>query len=226
MSTEPATNLSIDPRDFLEAVQPLLESRDLAALLGVLKTRWTYDQIKGLLNSNHTDARKVALLALGLVAPSCVLPELAKHLKDEDPVVNEMAEHALWNVWFRCGSPQANHELARGAQALERKDFAQAINHFDRAAGMCPDFAEAYNQRAIAKYLLERYEDSIEDCQRAVERMPFHFGALAGMGHCYAHLCRCDEAIASYERALDVNPHLGCLRQAIEQLRGECGMSE
>jgi tetratricopeptide (TPR) repeat protein len=212
----------IDPHDFIDAVQPLLESRDLPNLYTLLKTRWKYEQLQGLLGSRHTDARKVALLALGLVAPSCVLPELAKHLKDEDSIVNEMAEHALWSVWFRCGTPEANHQLARGAQALERKDFEHAIVHFDRAAAMCPDFAEAYNQRAIAKYLLERYEESIEDCRRAVERMPFHFGAIAGMGHCHAHLGRCDEAIACYEKALDVNPHLSCVRQAIEQLKGEC----
>jgi tetratricopeptide (TPR) repeat protein len=219
---EPSTHLPIDPADFIDAVQPLLESSDLPALLALLKTRWTYEQLQGLLNSEHLDAKKVALLALGLVAPSCVLPELARHLRDEDSMVNEMAEHALWSVWFRCGTPGANHELARGAQALERKDMEHAIRHFDRAAEMCPDFAEAYNQRAIAKYLLERYEDSIEDCRRAVERMPFHFGALAGMGHCYAHLGNCREAIAHYQKALEVNPHLSCIRKTIQQLRGEC----
>jgi tetratricopeptide (TPR) repeat protein len=223
VTTEPPTNLPIDPHDFIDAVEPLLESRNLPALLALLKSQWTCEQIQGLLNSKHTDAKKVALLALGLVASSCVLPELARHLRDDDPVVNEMAEHALWSVWFRCGSPQANHELARGAQALERKDFEHAIRHFDRAAEISPDFAEAYNQRAIAKYLLERFEESIEDCQRAVERMPFHFGALAGMGHCYAHLGHCEKAITCYEKVLQVNPHLSCIRQAIRQLKGECG---
>src|SRR5439155_4209375 len=135
----------MDPQDFIEAVQPLLESRDLPALLALLKSRWTCDQIEELLNSKHNDAKKVALLALGLVAPSCVLPELARHLRDSDPVVNEMAEHALWNVWFRCGTPQANHELARGAQALERKHYEHGSKHCDGAAAMSPDFAGAYN---------------------------------------------------------------------------------
>jgi tetratricopeptide (TPR) repeat protein len=210
---------SIDPDEFISAVGPLLESKDLPGLLCLLKTKWTYDQIRGLLNSRHNDAKKVALLALGLVAPSCCIPDVAAQLRDDDPMVNEMAEHALWMVWFRAGTPEANHELARGAQAIGRKEFEHAIKHFDRALEASPDFAEAYNQRGIALYLMEQYEPSIDHCRRAVELMPCHFGALAGMGHCYAHLNRPSEAIESYERALEVNPHLECIRQTIEELK-------
>jgi len=210
---------SIDPDQFVTAVGPLLERQDMTGLLSLLKTKWTYDQIRGLLNSRHNDAKKVALLALGLVAPSCCIPELAGQLKDPDRMINEMAEHALWSVWLRGGTPAANHELARGAQAMERKDFEHAITHFDRAIEMSPNFAEAHNQRGLALYLMERYEPSIESCRRAVELMPCHFGALAGMGHCYAHLGQTREAIESYERALAVNPHLECIARTIEQLK-------
>ncbi|MGB7157635.1 MAG: tetratricopeptide repeat protein [Tepidisphaeraceae bacterium] len=210
----------IDPEAFIARVQPLLERMDLPGLMHLVKTEWKREQIEQLLKSEHTDAKKVALLAIGLVGKGCCLPELAKHLKDPDPVVHEMTEHALWSIWFRMGaSPDANHQLARGAQALERKDFEHAMRHFDRAIEMDPQFAEAYNQRALAAYLLERYEDSIEDCRRTVERMPMHFGALAGMGHCHAHLGHLRDAIDSYRQALSIHPHLDCLKQAIPELQ-------
>ena len=176
----------IDPGAFIEAVQPLRSGRTFR-LLTLLKTRWTYEQLRSLLHADdHPDSKKVALLALGLVGGKCCVPELAVELRSQDRMVNEMAEHALWSVWFRCGTDQANYELARGAQALERRDFRHAITHFDRAIAAAPDFAEAYNQRALAHYLMEEYEPSIEDCRRTIELMPCHFGALAGMGHCYA----------------------------------------
>jgi tetratricopeptide (TPR) repeat protein len=213
---------AIDPKQFIHAVQPLLERKDLPGLMALLKSRWTYDQLRSLLHSNHhLDAKKIALLAIGLVGEKCCVNELALELRNADPMVNEMAEHALWQVWFRCGTSPANHELARGAQALERRDFPHAITHFNRAVEMCPDFAEGYNQRAIAHYLMEAYEPSIEDCLRAVELMPCHFGALAGMGHCYAHLGRRAEALDAYRRALEVNPHQHCIQQMIEQLTSE-----
>src|SRR5688500_16473310 len=104
---------------------------DLPGLLELLKSHWKTEQIQQLMQSEHTDAKKVALLAIGLVGRGCCLPELSKHLKDPDPVVHEMTEYAMWSIWFRMGgSPDANHQLARGAQALERKDFEHAIKHF------------------------------------------------------------------------------------------------
>jgi tetratricopeptide (TPR) repeat protein len=209
----------IDPDHFIQAVQPLLERRDVCGLHTLLKSRWSCDDLRTLLHSDHLDAKKVGLLALAMVGTACSIPDVAVELKHPDKMVNEMAEHALWSVWFRCGSPPANHELMRGAQALERKDIPHAIRHFDRAIEHSPDFAEAYNQRATARYLLEEFEPSIADCQRAVELMPCHFGALAGMGHCYAHLGKPREALAAYERALVVNPHLECVRQTVAELK-------
>ena len=211
----------IDPDAFVALVQPLLASMDLKGLMHLIKSRWTSDQLEGLLASGHTDAKKVALLAVGLVGTDCCAVRLAKFLKDPDPVVHEMAEHAMWSIWFRMGSPEANHQLARGAQALERRDVEHAITHFDRAIALSPSFPEAYNQRALAHYLAERYEPSIADGQRTVERMPVHFGAWATMGHCHAHLGRPREAVECYERALALHPHLSCIRQAVGELKGQ-----
>jgi tetratricopeptide (TPR) repeat protein len=213
----------IDPDRFVSSVQPLLEKRDVPGLCRLLEENWTCEQIEALVNSEHTDAKKVALLAVGLVGDEECLPKLARQLRESNcPVTYELAEHAMWSIWLRLGkTPEANHQVARGAQALEREDFEHAISHFTRAIELDPDFAEAYNQRAIAQFLLERYEPSIADCERTVQRMPIHFGALAGMGHCYAHLGQTEKAIEAYERALAVHPHLDHVRQAVSELRGK-----
>jgi tetratricopeptide (TPR) repeat protein len=132
-----------------------------------------------------------------------------------------MAEHALWSIWFRCGTESANHELCRGTKAMNRRDWSVAISHFTRAIEIDPTFAEAYNQRAIVKYLQERFDESIQDCLRAVELMPCHFGAWAGMGHCHAHAGHLQEAVDSYDRALKINPHMECVMQMVSELRGK-----
>ncbi len=217
MPVEPL--VEIDPAQFVALVKPPLEAQDLDGLLALLHSHWTPRQIASLLSSPHDDARKVAALALALVANHDCIPSLVQQLKDPDPVVNEMAEYALWSIWFRSGSPEANHELARGAEALNRREFEHACGHFDRAIELDAAFAEPYNQRAIGFYLQERYEESIADCREAIRRMPCHFGAWAGLGHCLAHLGRINEAIDSYTHALAVNPHLSCVREAIETLR-------
>jgi tetratricopeptide (TPR) repeat protein len=209
----------IDPSEFVACIQPLLANKDAQALAAVLRDRYTGEQITSLLHCAHSDARKVAALALGLVGTTCCLHKIASLLKDPDPMVNQLAEHAMWSIWFRSGrTPEANRELCRGTKALNGRDFSEAVQHIDRALAEDPDFAEAYNQRAIIGYLQERYEDSVEDCRKAVEHMPLHFGAWAGMGHCHAHLGRIRDAVECYRRALSINPHLDGIPQAIQEL--------
>lgn len=199
-------------------VTPLLEAKDVGGLISLVRRAWTSEQIVSLLTCEDRDARKVAALALSLVGDRGCLPSLVRVLRDPDPTANQMAEHALWSIWFRLGTPDANHQLVRGTQALGRREVEHAIEHFTRAIELCPDFAEAYNQRGMAAYLIENFEASADDCRRAVELNPDHFGAWSGLGHCCAYLGLLDEAVEAYERALEVNPHLECVRELRDEL--------
>lgn len=214
-----STSSIIDASDFVARVQPLLEKQDLTGLLELLHSRWTYDQLKHLLAHSDHDARKVAMLALALVGGPCCIPTLVERLKDPEPCANQMAEHALWSIWFRSGSQKANCLLKRGSAALEQKDFSEAEALLTKAIEADPSFSEAYDQRAIVRYLTERYRDAIDDFKATVDRMPVHFGAWAGMGHCYAHLGQTIEAIRCYRKALDINPHLEGIAETIKELR-------
>jgi len=83
----------------------------------------------------------------------------------------------------------------------------------------CPTFAEAYNQRAIVLFLLGRYEQAAEDCLRALRLNPYHFGAMAGLGHCHASLGRWERALEAYHRTLQLHPRAEGIRQSIRQVQ-------
>ena len=211
---------TLDPSAFVTTVRPFLQAKDQTGLSDLLRAKWSRDQIGRLLDSPDADARKVAALCLGLVGGRKCVDRLCPKLSDPDPVVHQMAEHALWLIWFRLGAtPVANAALHRGAQALGHRDFGRATSQFDIALTADPNFAEAYNQRAIARYLREQFQASIDDCRQATRLMPCHFGAWAGMGHCYLHLDELGLALQSYGRALDVYPHLHDVRQAVAEIR-------
>ena len=214
-----STSAPINPSEFVSALRPYLGVQDVAGMAALIRERWDHKQIADLFTCTDCDARKVAALAYGLVGARCCLKKLVPLLKDPDPVVAQMAEHAMWSVWFRSGTPDANHRLCRGTRALSRGDTEHAIRHFTRAIELDPEFAEAYNQRAIAKFLLERYDECIDDCRKAVQLMPSHFGALAGLGHCHAHEGRLIPALRCYEKALAINPRMEDVRQTIKELR-------
>ena len=102
---------------------------------------------------------------------------------------------------------------------MERRDFSAAVADFTQAVRIDPTFAEGYNQRAIARYLSEQYEEAIADCRQAIAYMPCHFGAWAGMGHCHANLGRIVEALRCYQQAMEINPHLREIGQTVQALR-------
>lgn len=209
----------IDTRQFIDLVQPALKAQNWDGLMTTLKSNWTSDQIMSLLECDDCDARKIAALAIGLIGQSCCLPELQRKLLDKDTMVVQMAEHAMWQIWFRGGGcEQANKYLARGAEALNRQSIDEAINFLDRAIAMSPDFAEAYNQRAIAHYLSERYEQSIADSEVVIKLMPLHFGAWSGLGHAHLAMGNLDEAEKAYRQALVLNPHLECIADLVQEL--------
>ena len=137
-------------------------------MVAAIRGRWDHRQIADLFDCPNCDARKVAALAYGLVGGECSLKRLAPLLHDADATTAQMAEHAMWSVWFRLGTPDANHEVCRGSQALNRGDYDHAISHFTRAIAIDPSFAEAYNQRGLTKFLQEDYDACVEDCRRAV----------------------------------------------------------
>lgn len=211
---------TLDPSAFVSTVRPFLQANDTSGLADMVRTKWSRDQLGRLLNSTDVDARKVAALCLGLVGGRKCIDRLCPMLSDPDPVVHQMAEHAMWSIWFRLGkTPAANTDLCRGAKALGHRDFDRAIGHFSAALDADPEFAEAYNERAIAHYLNDAFGASIEDCREAVRLMPCHFGAWAGMGHGHLHLNQLTDALRAYRRALDIYPHLHDVRQAVAEIR-------
>lgn len=208
----------VDGEQFVATLKPLLEKQDLHGLVCAIRARWQPSQIVPLLEGSNHDARKVALLAIAWVGDrNCVRP-LLRQLKDTDDVVHGMAEHALWSIFFRAGQPVANHEVCKGTRLLDAGRFEEAELHFTNALTADPTFAEAFNQRSVARYLQERYEASIEDCDQAIELMPCHFGAWSGKGHCLLQLGKLHDAADCYRKAMEIHPHLECVRETLEEI--------
>jgi tetratricopeptide (TPR) repeat protein len=208
----------IDPDHFVRLVSPMLAKQDAQGLITLIHRHWTLAQVASLLDRPHAEARKCASVVLSLIGTESCLEALSKQLRDSDAIAAQMAEHAMWSIWLRSGSEAANTHIVRGTHLLQHKDVEGAIAEFTRAIAADPEFAEAYNQRAMALYFKEQIDDSLRDCQRVVELMPMHFGAWSGLGHC--HACKGDfaKAVECYRRAKQINPHLECVDDLIAEL--------
>lgn len=219
MRLETATPCSqIDPREFIGSLEPSLSSGNFEEAVARVRSRWTPAQVTALLMDKSADVRKVAALSLALVGDGHCVGPLAVTLHDADAMVVQMAEHALWSIWFRMGSPAAVGLVKCGNHHMHHGNYQCAVEKFTQAIHEDQQFAEAYNQRAIALYLSDRLADSIADCKAALALVPQHFGAMSGMGHCHAHLEEWRQARHCYRLALAIHPRLEGIQGSLEQI--------
>lgn len=155
------------------------------------------------------------LAQLGEPADAAVLLEA---LYDADPDVRLHAQGAVWQVWGRSGNPEMDALLKSGIHHMEEGRMGQAVEAFTRITERLPDFAEGWNKRATVYYLMGEYKKSLADCDEVMKRNPFHYGALSGYGMIYIQLDEPGRALEYYERALDVNPNLDGVKNAVEIL--------
>jgi tetratricopeptide (TPR) repeat protein len=195
-----------------------LADQDVAAFLEKVSRRYTIGTLERLVRNAPRLTRRAAVLAVGLMGDYSSNAVLGTALHDEDRGVRMLAENGLRSLWCRDGNTSHRRWLASIIRLNERHDFSQARERAGQLIAAAPLLAEAWNQRAIAYFRLGRYLESIQDCRRAIELNPFHFGAVAGMGQCYLYLGNMLWALESFRRALELNPNLENIRANVVSL--------
>src|SRR5215212_365930 len=120
--------------------------------------------------------------------------------------------------WMRSGSDTADLLLARAGEAIKGKDYPLAIELLDRVIALQPGWAEAWNRRATAFYLLDDPVSAVADLRKTLAREPRHF---AGLGHIYMANGDKARALEAYRKALAIHPYLDTVRVTVEHLAPE-----
>ncbi|MCE9592525.1 MAG: tetratricopeptide repeat protein [Planctomycetes bacterium] len=202
----------------MQAVLPHLKGCNAGALAEAVTSRWPVTDVCGLLGHSEIDVRRVAAVTIGLIGDKHSIPPLVRSLRDADEQVNQMAEYALWSIWFRGGNAKAARPFREGVSMLAAEKYDSAAACFEESTRIDHDFAEAYNQGAIAQFFLGQWQRSINSCKRAIERVPQHFGAISGMGHCYTQMGQLDQALLCYRQALKINPRMPAITRACHRI--------
>ncbi len=193
--------------------------RQKADLKQALLKAYTQETLIELLTHEVMPERRATAYALGVIGDMQAVEPLVDALKHEDPGMRSNAEEALWAIWFRSDDESIDAMLREGTRFIKKEQYEDAIEKLTEVIRVAPEFAEGYNQRAIAYFMLEEWEKSIEDCKTTIRLNPFHFGAFAGMGHCYLRLRYIREAMGAYQRAMEINPNLFAIAHTILQLQ-------
>lgn len=142
-------------------------------------------------------------------------------MTSKDRQLAEEAERGIIKLWHESGSDTVDLLMSWALEAMEDKRYPRALDFLDRVVVMEPDYVEGWNKRATVHFLLDDYSRSIADIARVLELESRHFGALSGLGIILRGLGDKEQAIAAYERALEVNPYLEGAREALDELDAE-----
>src|SRR2546421_6763784 len=97
-------------------------------------------------------------------------------------------------------------EFLRGNAHCDARDFADALECYERAAALGYEDRVMWNRRGVALDGLGRHEDAIQAYTRAMQRNSAYEIAAYNLGNAYAQLGQFDEALVAYDRALAIKP--------------------
>ncbi len=109
-------------------------------------------------------------------------------------------------LWLEAGSPAATLLMKRGLRDLSNNAGGAAQDDFDSALALEPDLAEAYNRRAIARYLQGDYLGAIADIEATLRREPRNFMAFQSLSRIAEARGDAKGALIAWRRALELDP--------------------
>jgi len=198
--------------------QRYLDDQDPADFIAKASQSYTSGTLRRLAEHESRQVRRSAILAIGFLGDYQENPIMGRALHDEDRTVRMLAENGIRNVWTRAGNDEERQSLEAVIHLNSTRQFEEAAEQATQLVENVPWFAEAWNQRAIARFALGQFAESIRDCHQALEINPYHFAAASGMGRAYLELGNQVSALESFRRALRLNPDLEDVRAQVTRL--------
>jgi tetratricopeptide (TPR) repeat protein len=136
-----------------------------------------------------------------------LIDKLLLDLKSSDLNIRERATTQLWRIWFWEKGKIPLEQIEESEKLIAEGNIAAATVILNNLVDALPDFAEAWNRRAVLNFVSHNYYHAIADCEMAIELNPVHFGALHGLGLSHAALGNYSAAIRAFRSALEIQPH-------------------
>lgn len=114
----------------------------------------------------------------------------------------------FWIIQLRAPGPESQALLNAARAQRAQGDLQGSIDTLTRLIKICPDFVEAYNQRAFSEFLAGQDAASLKDADHVLARVPNHVGALSGKAMVLMRMGRVEAAKRAIRAALKLDPWL------------------
>ncbi|MDT2023589.1 hypothetical protein [Methylocella sp. CPCC 101449] len=155
------------------------------------------------------------------------------NLRGRDRILNELFERlakaddqdeakgvagAIERVFLRSGSDTADLLMNRALSSVRQRDFKLANELLDKLVVIEPEWAEAWNQRATARFRADDVQGAVADLGQVLALEPRHFGALSALGYILYSNGFDRRALDVMRRTLVIYPQQEDIRKLVEQL--------
>lgn len=108
--------------------------------------------------------------------------------------------------WANSGSSSIDLMMGWARSAMDKQKFDVALDFLDQVVVLDPDYAEGWNRRATAHFMMHNFGKSMADIEQTLELEPRHFGALSGMAQILLARGAKEMALQAYSQVLAVYP--------------------
>ena len=122
--------------------------------------------------------------------------------------LNKIAEIQSYLDANPFSAKRASLLAEKGNIFIANQQYEEAIDSYDRAVQIKPDYHKAWNNRGLALGNLGRYEESIDSYDKALQIKPDYHDAWSNRGIALGNLGRYEQEIDSYDNALQIKPDL------------------
>jgi tetratricopeptide (TPR) repeat protein len=152
--------------------------------------------------------RRAALDKLLLSLKSAPSEEIAGPLEDR-----------IRQLWLNAGTPAVTLLMSRGLREMKADASQDAIEDFSAAITLDPSLAEAYHQRAIARFAAGDSQGAIADLQATLQHEPRSFTAFQTLSTIAESRKDWKSAYEAWQKVLDIDPKTPGGQDRLKELR-------
>ncbi|HVZ09993.1 tetratricopeptide repeat protein [Rhodopila sp.] len=117
-----------------------------------------------------------------------------------------LLEEQVEQAWLQAATPSVTLLMSQGLRLLNAGQNDNAVASFTAAITLAPDMAEAYRQRAIARYRSGDSAGAVHDLQETLKLDPRNFAAFRTLSAIATARQDWKSAYAAWQKLLELDP--------------------
>jgi tetratricopeptide (TPR) repeat protein len=128
-------------------------------------------------------------------------------------------EMQIRELWANAGTPAVTLLMTRGLRELKASANKDAIEDFSDAVTLDPNMAEAYHQRAIARFADGDTLGAVADIQETLQHEPRNFAAFQTLSKIAAAQKNWKGAYEAWQKVIEIDPKTPGGEERLKDLR-------